>query len=127
MKEIVHTKSAPEAIGPYSQAVKVKATEMLFCSGQLPIDTNTNQAISGSPAEEARKVMDNLKAIIEAAGYSMDDVVKTVIYLTDLSVFNEVNEVYASYFHGSFPVRSTVQVSGLPKGATIEIDMVVCK
>jgi len=127
MKEIVYTKSAPEAIGPYSQAVKVKVTEMLFCSGQLPIDTNTNQIISGSPIEETRKVMDNLKDIIEAADYSMNDVVKTTIYLTDLSVFKEVNEVYASYFHGSFPARSTVQVSTLPKGATIEIDMIACK
>jgi len=127
MKEIVYTKSAPEAIGPYSQGIKVKATEMFFCSGQLPIDSDGNQLISGSPIEETRKVMDNLKAIIEAAGYSMDDVVKTTIYLTDLSVFKEVNEVYASYFHNSFPARSTVQVSALPKGATIEIDVVACK
>jgi 2-iminobutanoate/2-iminopropanoate deaminase len=127
MKDIVHTKYAPEAVGPYSQAVKIKATEMLFCSGQIPIDANGNQIVSGSPAEEARIVMDNLKAIIEASGYSMNDVVKTTIYLTDLSVFNEVNEVYASYFRNSFPARSTVQVSALPKNATIEIDMVACK
>jgi 2-iminobutanoate/2-iminopropanoate deaminase len=98
MKEIVATKKAPEAIGPYSQAVKIKASELLFCSGQIPLDPATGEITGVSAAEQAQRVMDNLKAVIEAAGYTMADVVKTTIYLTDLKAFQEVNKVYETFF-----------------------------
>jgi len=127
MKEIVATKEAPTAIGPYSQAVRIKPMEMLFCSGQIPLDPVTGQLVEGPAAIQAQKVMENLKAIIEASGFNMDDVVKTTIYLIDLGAFNEVNKVYESYFAASFPARTTVQVAALPRGAVVEIDAMVCK
>ena len=108
MKEIVSTANAPAAIGPYSQAVKVKTSEMLFCSGQLPLDPGSGQLVTGSYAEQTKLVMNNLKAIVEASGFTMADVVKTTIYLTNLSAFSEVNSVYQSYFSEDFPARSTV-------------------
>jgi 2-iminobutanoate/2-iminopropanoate deaminase len=98
MKEIVATKKAPEAIGPYSQAVKIKASELLFCSGQIPLDPATGEITGVSAAEQAQRVMDNLKAVIEAAGYTMADVVKTTIYLTDLKAFQEVNRCMRPFF-----------------------------
>jgi 2-iminobutanoate/2-iminopropanoate deaminase len=127
MKEIVATKKAPEAIGPYSQAVKIKASELLFCSGQIPLDPATGEITGVSAAEQAQRVMDNLKAVIEAAGYTMADVVKTTIYLTDLKAFQEVNKVYETFFSGAFPARATVQVSVLPRGALVEIDALACR
>jgi 2-iminobutanoate/2-iminopropanoate deaminase len=127
MKEIVETKNAPEAIGPYSQAVKVGASELLFCSGQIPLDPATGEITAVSTAEQAQRVMDNLKAVIEAAGYTMADIVKTTIYLTDLKAFQEVNKVYEAFFSGAFPARATVQVAALPRGALVEIDAIACK
>ena len=127
MKEIVSTAEAPAAIGPYSQAVKVKTSEMLFCSGQIPLDPVSGQVVASSAAEQTRRVMENLKAIIEASGFTMGDVVKTTIYLIDLSTFNEMNTVYESYFSGSFPARATVQVAALPRGVALEIDAIVAK
>jgi 2-iminobutanoate/2-iminopropanoate deaminase len=127
MKEIVATKKAPEAIGPYSQAVKIGASELLFCSGQIPLDPATGEITGVSAAEQAQRVMDNLKAVIEAAGYTMADVVKTTIYLTDLKAFQEVNKVYETFFSGAFPARATVQVSVLPRGALVEIDALACR
>lgn len=127
MKEIVATKKAPAAIGPYVQAVKIKASEMLFCSGQIPLDPESGQLVTGSVAEQAKVVMENVKAIIEASGFIMDDVVKTTIYLVNLGNFNEVNTVYASYFSGSFPARVTVQVAALPRGAAVEVDAIACR
>ena len=127
MKEIVATKKAPEAIGPYSQAVKVGASELLFCSGQIPLDPATGEITGVSAAEQTQRVMDNLKAVIEAAGYTMANVVKTTIYLTDLKAFQEVNKVYETFFSGAFPARATIQVAALPRGALVEIDAIACK
>jgi 2-iminobutanoate/2-iminopropanoate deaminase len=124
MKEVVSTAKAPGAIGPYSQAVKVTASEMLFCSGQLPFDPESGKVVTGSAEEQTRRVMENLKAIIEASGFTMNDVVKTTIYLVDLSTFNGVNAVYESYFSGNFPARATVQVAALPRGVAVEIDAI---
>lgn len=127
MKEVVSTAKAPAAIGPYSQAIKVRASQMLFCSGQLPLDPASGELATGSYAEQTKRVMDNLKAIIEAAGFTMADVVRTTIYLTNLSAFSEVNSVYQSYFSEDFPARTTVQVDALPRGAALEIDAIVAK
>ena len=127
MKEIVSTAKVPAAIGPYSQAVKVKISEMLFCSGQLPIDPASGQLVTGSYAEQTKLVMNNLKAIVEASGFTMADVVKTTIYLIDLAAFSEVNKVYESYFSGDFPARTTVQVAALPRGVALEVDAIVAK
>ncbi len=127
MKKIVSTGKAPAAIGPYSQGVRVTSSEMLFCSGQLPLDPASGQLATGSYAEQTKRVMDNIKAIIEASGFSMADVVKTTIYLTNLSAFSEVNSVYQSYFSEDFPARTTVQVDALPRGAALEVDAIACK
>lgn len=127
MKEIVSTVNAPPAVGPYSQAVKIKTSELLLCSGQIPLDPDSGKVVTGPAAEQARKVMENLKAIIEAAGFTMNDVIKTTIYLVDLSTFNEVNAVYESYFTGNFPARATVQVIALPRGVAVEIDAIASK
>ena len=126
MKEIISSAKAPAAIGPYSQAVKVKSSNMLFCSGQIPIDPASGEIIKGSPAEQARRVMENLRAVVEASGLIMADVVKTTIYLTDLTAFAEVNKVYESFFLKDFPARVTVGVAALPRGASVEIDCIAC-
>jgi 2-iminobutanoate/2-iminopropanoate deaminase len=127
MKEVVSTTKAPAAIGPYSQAVKVTASQMLFCSGQLPLDPASGQLATGSYAEQTKLVMDNLKAIIEVSGFTLADVVRTTIYLTNLDAFTEVNGVYQSYFSEVFPARTTVQVDALPRGAALEIDAIVVR
>jgi 2-iminobutanoate/2-iminopropanoate deaminase len=127
MKKAIQTDKAPAAIGPYSQAVAVRAAEMLFCSGQIPIDPVQGVIAVGTPAEQTGRVMDNLRAVVEAAGFTVDDIVKTTIYLMDLSFFSEVNKVYESYFRGVFPARSTVQVSALPRGALVEIEAIACR
>ena len=127
MRETIATKDAPAATGPYAQAVKVRAQEMLYCSGQIPLDPATGQLVLGAPAAQAKRVMDNLKAVIEAAGFSMADIVKTTIYLTDLAAFAEVNKVYEAYFAGSFPARATVQVAALPRAVNVEIDAVAAR
>lgn len=122
MKKIIHSAQAPEPIGPYSQAVK--AGNLLFTSGQIPIDPTTGQMIQGGIAEQTRQVMKNLKAVLNAAGASFADVVKTTVYLSDLTMFTEFNAVYAEYFdEATAPARTTVQVSALPKGAWVEIDL----
>ena len=127
MKEIISAPGAPRAIGPYSQAVRVAAGGMLFCSGQIPIDPVTGQIVEGSAGLQARQVMENLKAVIEAAGFAMEDIVKTTIYLADMAGFAEVNKTYESFFHGNFPARSTVEVSALPRGALVEIEAIACR
>ncbi len=124
---MVETKDAPAAIGPYSQAVEVECTRMFFCSGQIPLDPADGSIIGGNAAEQTKRVMDNIKAILAQGGYDFSDVVKTTIYLTDLAFFTEVNGVYQAYFHGTFPARSTVQVSALPRGAAVEIEVVACR
>jgi 2-iminobutanoate/2-iminopropanoate deaminase len=127
MKKIITTSDAPPAIGPYSQAVSVRASEILLCSGQIPLDPATGEITGVSAAEQTQRVMENLRAIIETAGYTMADVVKTTIYLTDLKAFQEVNKVYETFFSGNFPARATVQVSALPRGALIEVDAIACR
>ncbi len=125
VKEIVYTEKAPKPIGPYSQAVKVGNT--IYLSGQIPIDPNTNEVVLGDIATQTKRVLDNIKAVLEAAGYSLSDVVKVTVFLKDLKLFNEFNEVYGEYFKDKPPARTTVEVSNLPKGVLIEIDAIAVK
>jgi 2-iminobutanoate/2-iminopropanoate deaminase len=122
MKERVQTDNAPKAIGPYSQAIK--ANGMLFASGQVPIDPASGQIINGSIAEQTTQVLSNLQAVLEAAGTSLDRVVKTTVFLADMNDFSEMNETYAGFFSELPPARSTVEVSRLPRDARIEIDVI---
>ena len=120
-KEIISTENAPGAIGPYSQGVKVG--DLVYTSGQLPIDMATGELVLD--AKGATKAsLDNVKAILEAAGTSMDKVFKTTVFVRDLNDFNDVNEVYATYFQGNPPARSCVQVAKLPKDAVVEIEAI---
>jgi 2-iminobutanoate/2-iminopropanoate deaminase len=125
MKSIIYTDKAPEPIGPYSQAVLTG--NMLFISGQIPIDPATNQLITGSIGEEARQVMKNLEALLSASGLSFESVIKATIFLSDMNHFAEVNEIYGSYFISNFPARETVAVLGLPKNVNVEISMIAVK
>ena len=118
----IQTSTAPEAIGPYSQAIRVGA--MVFTSGQIPLDPATGKLVEGDIAAQARRVLDNLEAVLEASGASFADVVKTTIYLIDMNDFGAVNAVYGERFEGAPPARSTVAVARLPKDARIEIDMI---
>jgi 2-iminobutanoate/2-iminopropanoate deaminase len=121
-KKIVATENAPAAIGPYSQAVL--AGGLLFCSGQIPLNPATGQMVAGGIAEQTEQVMQNLQAVLVAAGSGFDQVVKTTIYLTDLANFAVVNEIYGRYFSTAPPARATVEVQGLPRGAAVEIDAI---
>ncbi|MBU4220879.1 MAG: RidA family protein [Euryarchaeota archaeon] len=121
-REIVKTSKAPDAIGPYSQAGKIN--KMVFLSGQIAIDPKTQQFVDGDIETQTKRALDNLKAVVEAAGSGLESVVKTTIYLTDINDFSKVNEIYASYFSTGKPARSTVCVSALPKNAKIEIDAI---
>ena len=119
-REEIRTDKAPAAVGPYSQAVRVG--DFLFCSGQIPLDPVAGTMVGGEFAAQARRVLENLSAVLSAAGASMADVVRTTIFLTDLADFAALNEIYAGYFEAPFPARSTVQVAALPRGARVEID-----
>jgi 2-iminobutanoate/2-iminopropanoate deaminase len=123
VRTTITTPLAPAAIGPYSQAVRAGNT--LYCSGQIPLDPQTGQLVTGSIADETRRVLENLRAVIEAAGARMESVVRTTIYLSDLGTFAEVNRVYGEYFPSSPPARATVGVAALPRGARVEIDAIV--
>jgi len=125
MKSIIYTQKAPEPIGPYSQAVQTG--NLLFISGQIPVDPGSNQIVQGTISDEARQVMKNLEALLIKAGFSFQDVVKTTIFLRDMNHFAEVNEVYGSYFHSEFPARETVAVLGLPKNVNVEISLIAAK
>lgn len=125
MKSIIYTEKAPAPIGPYSQAVQTG--NMLFVSGQIAIDPETNQLIEGTIGEEARRVMQNLEALLSSAGFSFGNVVKATIFLSDMNHFAEVNEVYGSYFQTDFPARETVAVLGLPKNVNVEISLIAVK
>jgi reactive intermediate/imine deaminase len=122
-KQIVSTSAAPAAIGPYSQAVRAGNT--LWLSGQIPLDPLTKELVKGDIEVQARRVFENLKAVISAAGAGFDDVVKTTIFLTDLGHFAEVNKVMAEYFREPYPARSTVGVTALPRGAQVEVECIV--
>lgn len=125
MKTIINTNNAPAPIGPYSQAVA--ANGLLYVSGQIPMNPATGEIIATGITDEAKMVMENLKAILAEAGVSFDDIIKTTIFLTDMQTFAQVNEVYGSYFTANFPARETVQVSGLPKGVNVEISVIALK
>ena len=122
MRTAITTKGAAAAIGPYSQAVRIGS--LLFVSGQIPLDPSTGDLVEGDIALQTHQVMKNLSAILDAAGYKFSDVVRTSVFLIDLEDFSTVNEVYATYLPLPAPARSTVQVSGLPKRARIEIDLI---
>jgi reactive intermediate/imine deaminase len=119
----VNTENAPQAIGPYSQAVK--ANNLAFLSGQIPLDPETMEIVFGGIEAQSHRVFQNLIAVIKACGARTEDVVKLTIYLTDLAEFPTVNEIMAGYFSEPYPARATIEVSGLPKGALVEIDAVV--
>lgn len=119
-KKIISTAAAPAAIGPYSQAVQVGS--FVFCSGQIPLDPTTMEIVSGGIEAQVVRVLDNMRAVAEAAGAQLQDAVKLTIFLTDLGDFGIVNETMKRYFDAPYPARSTVQVSALPKGANIEIE-----
>lgn len=122
MREVVQTKQAPDAIGPYSQAII--ANGLVFTSGQIPIDPATGEFVSGGIAEQTQQVLKNLKAVLEAAGTGLQQVIKTTVYLADMQDFTAMNEVYATFFGAEPPARSTVQAAGLPRDARVEIDVV---
>ena len=122
MKKIISTNEAPAAVGPYSQAVR--AGSMVFCAGQIPLDPKSGQIVSQDVAEQTRRVLDNLTAVLKSARLTLSDVVKTTVFVTDLADFQTVNEIYAKYFSAQPPARSTVQVAALPKAARVEIEAI---
>ena len=125
MKKIINTANAPAPIGPYSQAVEING--LLFVSGQVAINPVTGDIVKAPVADEAKQVMENISEILTEAGYSFSDIIKTTIFLTDMSFFAEVNEIYGSYFESVFPARETVAVAGLPKGVNVEISVIAGK
>ena len=122
MREAISTSAAPAAIGPYSQAVR--AGSLLFVSGQIPLDPATAMLVEGDIAAQTHRVFRNLSGILEAAGSSLDRVVRTTVYLADMNDFAAMNEVYASYFSAPAPARATIQAARLPKDARVEIDVI---
>lgn len=122
MKKIVNTKEAPAAVGPYSQAVR--AGGFLFCAGQIPLDPTTGSIVGNDIKTQTEQVLKNIGAILKAEGLSFDNVVKTTVFMVDLSEFAQMNEVYAKYFSPPYPARSTVQVAALPRGAKVEIEVI---
>jgi 2-iminobutanoate/2-iminopropanoate deaminase len=124
MREIIKTSKAPGAIGPYSQAVKVSAGKLVFCSGQIPMDPKTGQIVGKTAGEQCVQVLNNLQAVLEAAGSGLEKIVKTTIYLKSMDDFETVNDMYASFFTASPPARATVEVARLPKDVRVEIDAI---
>ena len=122
MHEVVSTSSAPGAIGPYSQAIK--AGGLVFCSGQIPIDTTTGEFVPGGVAEQTEQVLKNLSAVLEAAGTGLANVVKTTVFLADMNDFAAMNDVYGKYFNDNKPSRATVQAARLPRDARVEIECI---
>lgn len=123
MKHIINTENAPAPIGPYNQAVK--SGHLLYTSGQIPIDPATGEMVAGGVREQSIQVLENLKAVLEAGGSSLDDVIKTAVFLADMADFPVLNTIYAEFFsEENAPARSTVQVAALPKGALVEIEAV---
>lgn len=122
MKKIVSTTQAPAAVGPYSQAVRVGP--MLFTAGQIPLDPKSGQLVSEDVGQQTRQVLENLTAVLKAEAMDFSNIVKTTVFMTNLGDFQTMNEIYASYFKDLPPARSTVQVSALPKGAQVEIEVI---
>lgn len=125
MKKVIFTEKAPAAIGPYSQAIE--ANGMVFLSGQLPVDPATGEFAPGGVAEQTAQSFENIKNILAEAGLTTANIVKTTVFLADMSLFAEMNGVYAKYFDGDFPARSAVAVKALPKGALVEIECVAVR
>ncbi len=121
-KKVIHTDRAPKAIGPYSQAIR--AGSFLFLSGQIPLDPRTGELVKGDVRQQTKQVLENIKGILESEKLAMEDVVKATIFLKDIGNFNQVNEVYATYFPSSPPARSTVEVAKLPRDVEIEIEAI---
>ena len=120
--EVITTDRAPKAVGAYAQAVR--ANGFLFLSGQIPLDPSSGEMVAGDVGVQARRVLDNLRAVLESAGSALERVVKSTIYLTDMKDFAVVNQIYAEYFPEAKPARATVAVAALPRGAAVEIDMI---
>jgi len=122
VRETISTENAPGAIGPYSQAVR--AGNLVFCSGQIPLDPQTGEFVSDDIAEQTRQVLKNLSAVLEAAGTSLNNVVKTTVFLSDMNDFVKMNEIYAEFFGENKPARATVQAARLPRDAKVEIECI---
>ena len=122
MKQIIQTDRAPQAIGPYSQAVKARG--FVYASGQIPIDPATGQFVAGGIREQTEQVLKNVAALLEASGSGLDKVVKTTVFLADMEEFAAMNEVYARFFSSEPPARATVQAAGLPRNAKVEIEVI---
>lgn len=125
MKNVVKTDKAPQAIGPYSQAIEVNG--MIYTSGVVPIDPATGEVVEGDIKVQATRVFDSMKALLEAAGSSCEEVVKTTVFIKDMNDFAALNEIYAQYFTGAFPARSCVEVARLPKDVLIEMEAIALK
>lgn len=125
MKEIIVTPNAPKAIGPYSQAVK--SNRLVFLSGQIPLHPGTGEIVGQTVEEQTERVLENMKEVLQAAGLSLADVVKTTVFVKDLSAFPKMNEIYAKYFGANPPARSTVEVSRLPRDVQVEIEAIATK
>lgn len=122
MREVITSGEAPEAIGPYSQAIR--ANGFVFTSGQIPLDPQSGEIVGSTAADQAVRVFENLEAVLRAAGSSLDKVVKITCFLTSMSDFSAVNEVFGRYYDGDYPARSCLEVSALPRGALVEIEAV---
>lgn len=125
MKNVVKTDKAPQAIGPYSQAIEVNG--MVYTSGVVPIDPSTGEVVGGDIRVQATRVFDSMRALLEAAGSSCENVVKTTVFIKDMNDFAALNEIYATYFTGAFPARSCVEVARLPKDVLIEMEAIAIK
>ncbi|MFN7131987.1 MAG: RidA family protein [Myxococcales bacterium] len=123
-RQVISTSDAPKAIGPYSQAIAVPAGRMVFLSGQIPLDPQTGEMVQGDVVAQAERVMQNLQAVLGAAGLGFEHVVRCTIFLTDFGDFARVNEVYGRFFKAEPPARATVQVAALPRGSKVEIDAI---
>ncbi len=125
MKKVIYSEKAPGAIGPYSQAIE--AGGMVFVSGQLPVDATTGEFVPGGVTEQTKQSFENIKHILAEAGLSTANIVKTTVFLADMSLFTEMNTVYGTYFEGAFPARSAFAVKDLPKNALVEIECIAVK
>ncbi|MBN1779959.1 RidA family protein [bacterium] len=123
-KQVVFTDKAPKAIGPYSQAVCIESRHLVFTAGQIPVDPETGETVAGDIRDQTRQVLQNLQAVLQAAGSGLDHVVKTTVFMRDMNEFALMNEVYATFFKKDAPARSAVEVSRLPKDVRIEIECI---
>ncbi len=126
MKKIISTPDAPAAVGPYSQAVVIESLNLVYTAGQIAMEPNTGQFVTGGIQAETRQVLQNLKAVLEASGSSLDNVVKMTVFLTDMNDFQAMNAIYQEFFKHNPPARSAVAVKALPRGAQVEMEAVAC-